>query len=110
MGEVPAYWGRLIVNNSTSVTITKDMIAGFENSETGTRELTINYKGKQISWSMTVEKPSASDITSIALSGRPKTTYSENQKFDPSGASFFATIGGRYVYITVAFPMIKQVR
>lgn len=107
VGEVPAYWGRLIVNNSTSVTITKDMIAGFENSETGTRELTINYKGKQISWSMTVEKPSASDITSIVLSGRPKTTYSENQKFDPSGASFFATIGGRYVYIYSGFSYDK---
>lgn len=107
VGEVPAYWGRLIVNNSTSVTITKDMIAGFENSEMGTRELTINYKGKQISWSMTVEKPSASDITSIVLSGRPKTTYSENQKFDPSGASFFATIGGRYVYIYSGFSYDK---
>ena len=107
VGEVPAYWGRLIVNNSTSVTITKDMIAGFENSETGTRELTINYKGKQISWSMTVEKPSASDITSIVLSGHPKTTYSENQKFDPSGASFFATIGGRYVYIYSGFSYDK---
>ena len=107
VGEVPAYWGRLIVNNSTSVTITKDMIAGFENSETGTRELTINYKGKQISWSMTVEKPSASDITSIVLSGRPKTTYSENQKFDPSGASFFATIGGHYVYIYSGFSYDK---
>ena len=107
VGEVPAYWGRLIVNNSTSVTITKDMIAGFENSETGTRELTINYKGKQTSWSMTVEKPSASDITSIVLSGRPKTTYSENQKFDPSGASFFATIGGRYVYIYSGFSYDK---
>ena len=107
VGEIPAYWGRLIVNNSTSVTITKDMIAGFENSETGTRELTINYKGKQISWSMTVEKPSASDITSIVLSGRPKTTYSENQKFDPSGASFFATIGGRYVYIYSGFSYDK---
>ena len=83
------------------------MIAGFENSETGTRELTINYKGKQISWSMTVEKPSASDITSIVLSGRPKTTYSENQKFDPSGASFFATIGGRYVYIYSGFSYDK---
>ena len=107
VGEVPAYWGRLIVNNSTSVTITKDMIAGFENSETGTRELTINYKGKQTGWSMTVEKPSASDITSIVLSGRPKTTYSENQKFDPSGASFFATIGGRYVYIYSGFSYDK---
>ena len=107
VGEVPAYWGRLIVNNSTSVTITKDMIAGFENSETGTRELTINYKGKQTSWSMTVKKPSASDITSIVLSGRPKTTYSENQKFDPSGASFFATIGGRYVYIYSGFSYDK---
>lgn len=107
VGEVPAYWGRLIVNNSTSVTITKDMIAGFENSETGTMELTINYKGKQTSWSMTVEKPSASDITSIVLSGRPKTTYSENQKFDPSGASFFATIGGRYVYIYSGFSYDK---
>ena len=107
VGEVPAYWGTLIVNNSTSVTITKDMITGFENSETGTRELTINYKGKQTSWSMTVEKPSASDITSIVLSGRPKTTYSENQKFDPSGASFFATIGGRYVYIYSGFSYDK---
>ena len=56
VGEVPAYWGTLIVNNSTSVTITKDMITGFDNSETGTRELTINYKGKQTSWSMTVQK------------------------------------------------------
>ena len=107
VGEVPAYWGRLIVNNSTSVTITKDMITGFDNSETGTRELTINYKGKQTSWSMTVKKPSASDITSIVLSGRPKTTYSENQKFDPSGASFFATIGGRYVYIYSGFSYDK---
>ena len=107
VGEVPAYWGTLIVNNSTSVTITKDMIAGFDNSETGTRELTINYKGKQTSWSMTVEKPSASDITSIVLSGHPKTTYSENQKFDPSGASFFATIGGRYVYIYSGFSYDK---
>ena len=107
VGEVPAYWGTLIVNNSTSVTITKDMITGFENSEMGTRELTINYKGKQTSWSMTVEKPSASDITSIVLSGRPKTTYSENQKFDPSGASFFATIGGRYVYIYSGFSYDK---
>ena len=107
VGEVPAYWGKLIVNNSTSVTITKDMITGFENSETGTRELTINYKGKQISWSMTVKKPSASDITKIELSGRPKTTYSENQKFDPSGASFFATIGGRYVYIYSGFSYDK---
>ena len=107
MGEVPAYWGTLIVNNSTSVTITKDMITGFDNSETGTRELTINYKGKQTSWSMTVKKPSASDITSIVLSGRPKTTYSENQKFDPSGASFFATIGGRYVYIYSGFSYDK---
>ena len=107
VGEVPAYWGTLIVNNSTSVTITKDMITGFENSEIGTRELTINYKGKQTSWSMTVEKPSASDITSIVLSGRPKTTYSENQKFDPSGASFFATIGGRYVYIYSGFSYDK---
>ena len=83
------------------------MITGFENSEMGTRELTINYKGKQTSWSMTVEKPSASDITSIVLSGRPKTTYSENQKFDPSGASFFATIGGRYVYIYSGFSYDK---
>ena len=107
VGEVPAYWGNLIVNNSTSVTITKDMITGFENSETGTRELTINYKGKQTSWSMTVKEPSASDITSIVLSGRPKTTYSENQKFDPSGASFFATIGGRYVYIYSGFSYDK---
>ena len=107
VGEVPAYWGTLIVNNSTSVTITKDMITGFDNSETGTRELTINYKGKQTSWSMTVEKPSASDITSIVLSGHPKTTYSENQKFDPSGASFFATIGGRYVYIYSGFSYDK---
>ena len=107
VGEVPVYWGKLIVNNSTSVTITKDMITGFENSETGTRELTINYKGKQTGWSMTVEKPSASDITSIVLSGRPKTTYSENQKFDPSGASFFATIGGRYVYIYSGFSYDK---
>ena len=107
VGEVPAYWGTLIVNNSTSVTITKDMITGFDNSETGTRELTINYKGKQTSWSMTVKKPSASDITSIKLSGRPKTTYSENQKFDPSGASFFATIGGRYVYIYSGFSYDK---
>ena len=107
VGEVPVYWGKLIVNNSTSVTITKDMIAGFENSKMGTRELTINYKGKQTSWSMTVEKPSASDITSIVLSGRPKTTYSENQKFDPSGASFFATIGGRYVYIYSGFSYDK---
>ena len=107
VGEVPAYWGTLIVNNSTSVTITKDMITGFENSEMGTRELTINYKGKQTSWSMTVEKPSASDITSIVLSGHPKTTYSENQKFDPSGASFFATIGGRYVYIYSGFSYDK---
>ena len=107
VGEVPAYWGTLIVNNSTSVTITKDMITGFENSEMGTRELTINYKGKQTSWSMTVEKPSASDITSIVLSGCPKTTYSENQKFDPSGASFFATIGGRYVYIYSGFSYDK---
>ena len=107
VGEVPVYWGKLIVNNSTSVTITKDMIAGFENSETGTRELTINYKGKQTGWSMTVKKPSASDITSIELSGRPKTTYSENQKFDPSGTSFFATIGGRYVYIYSGFSYDK---
>ena len=107
VGEVPAYWGTLIVNNSTSVTITKDMITGFENSEMGTRELTINYKGKQTSWSMTVKKPSASDITKIELSGRPKTTYSENQKFDPSGASFFATIGGRYVYIYSGFSYDK---
>ena len=107
VGEVPAYWGTLIVNNSTSVTITKDMITGFENSEMGTRELTINYKGKQTSWSMTVEKPSASDITSIVLSGHPKTIYSENQKFDPSGASFFATIGGRYVYIYSGFSYDK---
>ena len=107
VGEVPAYWGTLIVNNSTSVTITKDMITGFDNSETGTRELTINYKGKQTSWSMTVKKPSASDITSIVLSGRPKTTYSENQKLDPSGASFFATIGGRYVYIYSGFSYDK---
>ena len=107
VGEVPVYWGKLIVNNSTSVTITEDMVTGFENLETGTRELTINYKGKQISWSMTVEKPSASDITSIVLSGRPKTTYSENQKFDPSGASFFATIGGRYVYIYSGFSYDK---
>ena len=107
VGEVPAYWGTLIVNNSTSVTITKDMITGFDNSETGTRELTINYKRKQTSWSMTVKKPSASDITSIVLSGRPKTTYSENQKFDPSGASFFATIGGRYVYIYSGFSYDK---
>ena len=83
------------------------MITGFDNSETGTRELTINYKGKQTSWSMTVKKPSASDITSIVLSGRPKTTYSENQKFDPSGASFFATIGGRYVYIYSGFSYDK---
>ena len=107
VGEVPAYWGNLIVNNSTSVTITKDMITGFENSETGTRELTINYKGKQTGWSMTVKEPSASDITKIVLSGRPKTTYSENQKFDPSGASFFATIGGRYVYIYSGFSYDK---
>ena len=107
VGEVPVYWGNLIVNNSTSVTITKDMIAGFENSETGTRELTINYKGKQTGWSMTVKKPSVSDITSIVLSGHPKTTYSENQKFDPSGASFFATIGGRYVYIYSGFSYDK---
>ena len=107
VGEVPVYWGKLIVNNSTSVTITKDMITGFENSEMGTRELTINYKGKQTSWSMTVKEPSTSDITSIKLSGRPKTTYSENQKFDPSGASFFATIGGRYVYIYSGFSYDK---
>ena len=107
VGEVPTYWGKLIVNNSTSVTITKDMITGFENSEMGTRELTINYKGKQTSWSMTVKEPSTSDITSIKLSGRPKTTYSENQKFDPSGASFFATIGGRYVYIYSGFSYDK---
>ena len=102
VGEVPWSFGTLIVNGSTKIELSgsniTDMVTGFDNSKAGANEITISYKGKTTSYSLNITEPSANDIQSIVVSAKPKTAYTEGQKFDPSGVSFFAT-GTHYAYI-----------
>lgn len=102
VGEVPWSFGTLIVNGSTKIDLSgsniTDMVTGFDNSKAGANEITISYKGKTTSYSLNITEPSANDIQSIVVSAKPKTAYTEGQKFDPSGVSFFAT-GTHYAYI-----------
>ena len=102
VGEIPYSFGTLVVNGSTKIEITNsnitEMVTGFDNSKAGTNEITISYKGKTTGYSLKITEPSANDIKSIQVSARPKNTYVEGQKFDPSGVSFYVT-GTRYTYI-----------
>ena len=107
MGEKPWYWGRLLINGTTYSEITADMISGFDSSAEGTTRVYVEYKGKQVVYSMEVVAPKTSDISSIVISGQPKKSYVEGDVFNPSRASMYATIGGRAAYIYSGFTYDK---
>ena len=100
IGEIPWNFGTLVINNKTEISITRDMIRGFDNSMEGTNTISITYKGKQTTFSLPICKPEGAQITHFEISRKPsRLTYSEGEKFDPSGTSFYAVIAGRPVYI-----------
>ena len=69
---------------------TADMISGFDSSAEGTTHVYVEYKGKQVVYSMEVVAPKTSDISSIVISGQPKKSYVEGDVFNPSRASMYA--------------------
>ena len=76
------------------------MVSGFDNTSAHTCQITVTYKGRQTSYLLPVVAPKTSDITSLQISAKPsRLSYTEGDLFNPSGVSFFATIGGRYAYI-----------
>lgn len=76
------------------------MVSGFDNTSAHTCQITVTYKGRQTSYLLPVVTPKTSDITSLQISAKPsRLSYTEGDLFNPSGVSFFATIGGRYAYI-----------
>ena len=83
------------------------MISGFDSSAEGTTHVYVEYKGKQVVYSMEVVAPKTSDISSIVISGQPKKSYVEGEVFNPSRASMYATIGGRAAYIYSGFTYDK---
>ena len=100
IGETPWSFGTLVINNKTEVSITRDMVSGFDNTSAHTCQITVTYKGRQTSYLLPVVTPKTSDITSLKISAKPsRLSYTEGDLFNPSGVSFFATIGGRYAYI-----------
>ena len=100
VGETPWSFGTLVVNNQSEISITQDMISGFDNTSAHTCQITVTYKGHKASYLLPVVAPKTSDITSIQISAKPsRLSYTEGDLFNPAGVSFFATIGGRYVYI-----------
>ena len=100
IGETPWSFGTLVINNKTEVSITRDMVSGFDNTSAHTCQITVTYKGRQTSYLLPVVAPKTSDITSLQISAKPsRLSYTEGDLFNPSGVSFFATIGGRYAYI-----------
>ena len=100
IGETPWSFGTLVINNKTDVSITRDMVSGFDNTSAHTCQITVTYKGRQTSYLLPVVTPKTSDITSLQISAKPsRLSYTEGDLFNPSGVSFFATIGGRYAYI-----------
>ena len=100
IGETPWSFGTLVINNKTKVSITQDMVSGFDNTSAHTCQITVTYKGRQTSYLLPVVAPKTSDITSLQISAKPsRLSYTEGDLFNPSGVSFFATIGGRYAYI-----------
>ena len=100
IGETPWSFGTLVINNKTEVSITRDMVSGFDNTSAHTCQITVTYKGRQTSYLLPVVTPKTSDITSLQISAKPsRLSYTEGDLFNPSGVSFFATIGGRYAYI-----------
>ena len=107
VGEKPWYWGKLWINGTTESDITDDMISGFDSSKAGTTHVYVEYKGKQVEYSLEVLEPETSAISSIVISGRPKASYVEGDVFNPSGASMYATIGGRAAYIYSGFTYDK---
>ena len=107
VGEKPWYWGRLLINGTTYSEITADMISGFDSSAEGTTHVYVEYKGKQVGYSMEVVAPKTSDISSIVISGQPKKSYVEGDIFNPSRASMYATIGDRAAYIYSGFTYDK---
>ena len=44
--------GRLLINGTTYSEITADMISGFDSSAEGTTHVYVEYKGKQVAYSM----------------------------------------------------------
>ena len=83
-----------------ALTVTSDMVQGFDSSSVGTCSVFVTYKGKQTSYSINIREPQAGSITSIQVSARPsRLDYNEGELFDPSGVSFFAVINNQYVFI-----------
>lgn len=100
IGEIPSSFGKLWINHHTPITITQDMITGFDHTSIGEKHCIVNYKGKSAAFDLHVTEPETSSITNLVVSGHlKKTTYTEGDIFDSSGLSFFGTINGRYVYI-----------
>ena len=48
IGEIPWNFGTLVINNKTEISITRDMIRGFDNSMEGTNTISIIYKGNRL--------------------------------------------------------------
>lgn len=108
LGEIPWNFGTLVINGKTEISISQDMVHGFDSSTEGIKTVSVTYKGNQVSFPVQVIKPEKSQITQMDFSRRPnRITYSEGEKFDPSGTSFYAVINGRYVYIYSGYTFDK---
>ena len=109
MGEKPWYWGRLLINGTTYSEITADMISGFDSSAEGTTHVYVEYKGKQVGYSMEVVAPKTSDISSIVISGQPKKIFmwKEMYSIHPEPVCMQRLVVVQLIF-TVDLPMTKQ--
>lgn len=94
VGEIPTYWGSLIINGSSAVRISSDMVSGFDSSVAGIRTARVSYLGKQAAISITVKAPEQVSSLSIPTHMVPM-SFQEGELFRPGKLYLLAVIDGR---------------
>lgn len=93
-------------NSTTEITLTNEMIAGFDTSSTGNKSITVSYGGKQLSISYTVREIRA---TAMQLATPFKTNYYTNSTLNVDGGTLVIVLeNGTTEDVTLTSDMISN--
>ncbi len=90
--KIETYYTKLNVNG-TQVSLTEDMLKPYDTSKQGLQIINGEYRNQNFSFEINIKMPTT--VTDLKIEKAPKLTYTENEKFDPSGLVLIATIDGK---------------
>ena len=73
--------------NTETITVTADMISGYDSTTEGTKTVTITYEGKTTSYNVNVKDA----VQSITMGTTPKTNYLVGETLDVTGGTIIVT-------------------